>query len=140
MCGFGDKVQSALSDLKNKAQNSFALQDRRPLAPAAVCRMVVKREDNSLVDDEYVPFLLPLVLRIDLDSCSEIDTSFFLVTVDLWSEDGTQEINLVQHPSSQERIINSYMPNPAKRRKGNGDSPPTTTALYGTRPGDPQVS
>lgn len=33
MCGFGDK-------------------DRRPLAPAVVAKMVVRREDNSIVDVE----------------------------------------------------------------------------------------
>lgn len=71
---------------------------------------------------------------------SEIDTSFFLVTVDLWSEDGTQEMNLVLHPSSSERMINSYVPNPAKRRKGSADSPPITIALpHNSRPGDSQV-
>lgn len=35
MCGFGDK-------------------DRRPLAPAAVAKMVVRREDNSIVDVEDI--------------------------------------------------------------------------------------
>ncbi|KAF7975105.1 hypothetical protein HWV62_10383 [Athelia sp. TMB] len=83
--------------------------------------MVVKRQDNTIVDDD------------------KIDTSFFLVTVDLWSEDGTQEMNLVLHPSSSERIINSYVPNPAKRRKGSADSPPITIALpHSTRPSESQ--
>ncbi|KAK0499755.1 velvet factor [Armillaria luteobubalina] len=67
-CGFGDK-------------------DRRPLAPAAVVKMVVKREDDSTVDVD------------------EVDCSFFLITVDLWSEDGKQEMNLVLHPSLAERYV-----------------------------------
>ncbi|KIM68943.1 hypothetical protein SCLCIDRAFT_1209162 [Scleroderma citrinum Foug A] len=63
MCGFGDK-------------------DRRPLAPAVVAKMIVRREDNSIVDVD------------------EVDCSFFLVTVDLWSADSVREMNLVMHPSS----------------------------------------
>jgi hypothetical protein len=49
---------------------------------------------------------------------SDIDVSFFLVTVDLWSEDGAQEMNLVLHPSSQDRVMNSYLPQPKARRRG----------------------
>lgn len=120
MCGFGDK-------------------DRRPLAPAAVCKMIIKREDNSNVDED------------------EIDVSFFLVTVDLWSEDGKQEINLVLHPSSQDRIMNSYSTQPKSRRRGTSvvtgpssrpnhhQSPESshstpTTSQYSVRPGDSQSS
>jgi len=44
---------------------------------------------------------------------SEIDWSFFLVLVDLWSADGKQEMNLVLHPSSADRC----MPLPAKNRR-----------------------
>lgn len=43
MCGFGDK-------------------DRRPLAPAAVAKMVVRRDDNGLVEVELV-FILSHLLR-----------------------------------------------------------------------------
>ncbi|KAJ3537463.1 hypothetical protein NM688_g6686 [Phlebia brevispora] len=76
MCGFGDK-------------------DRRPLAPAAVAKMVVRREDNSVIDVD------------------EVDCSFFLVTVDLWSQDGDKEMNLVLHPTSSDR----YVPNSAPKAK-----------------------
>ncbi|KAJ7068583.1 velvet factor-domain-containing protein [Mycena amicta] len=85
MCGFGDK-------------------DRRPLAPAAVARMVVKREDHSIVDVD------------------DVDVSFFLVTVDLWSEDGRHERNLVLHPSSGERYVPVQTTKP--RRRGNVPGPP----------------
>ncbi|KAJ7167483.1 velvet factor [Mycena filopes] len=81
MCGFGDK-------------------DRRPLAPAAVARMVVERDDHSLVDVD------------------DIDCSFFIVTVDLWSEDGKHERNLVLHPSSGER----YVPVQATKQRRRGGS------------------
>ncbi|PIL37344.1 hypothetical protein GSI_01037 [Ganoderma sinense ZZ0214-1] len=78
MCGFGDK-------------------DRRPLAPAAVAKMIVRREDGSLVDVD------------------EIDCSFFLVTVDLWSSDGKHEMNLVLHPTSADRYVPANTPK-GKRR------------------------
>ncbi|KIY49492.1 hypothetical protein FISHEDRAFT_72812 [Fistulina hepatica ATCC 64428] len=66
MCGFGDK-------------------DRRPLAPAAVVKMVVRNEDDSVVNAD------------------DVDISFFLVMVDLWSEDGKEEMNLVLNPSAADR-------------------------------------
>ncbi|KAH9948411.1 velvet factor [Amylocystis lapponica] len=85
MCGFGDK-------------------DRRPLAPAAVAKMVVTRNDNSIVDVD------------------EIDCSFFLVTVDLWSSDGKHEMNLVLHPTSADRYVPTSAPK-AKRRATNANAP-----------------
>ncbi|KNZ77203.1 hypothetical protein J132_06198 [Termitomyces sp. J132] len=85
MCGFGDK-------------------DRRPLAPAAVAKMIVKREDDSIVDVD------------------DVDCSFFLVTVDLWSGDGKHEMNLVLHPSSADRFV---PPHTTKtRRRGTSSSTP----------------
>ena len=79
MCGFGDK-------------------DRRPLAPAAVVKMVVKdRSDNPVPVDET-------------------DVAFFIVTVDLWSEDGNQERNLVLNPSSADRYVPAHMPRPRKTK------------------------
>ncbi|PAV21332.1 developmental regulator [Pyrrhoderma noxium] len=86
MCGFGDK-------------------DRRPLAPAAVAKMIVKSEDDSLV------------------SVDDIDVAFFVVTVDLWSADGKQEMNLVLHPSSADRYVPTHVSKP--RRRGNGPSSST---------------
>ncbi|KAF8812211.1 hypothetical protein BYT27DRAFT_7132530 [Phlegmacium glaucopus] len=85
MCGFGDK-------------------DRRPLAPAAVAKMVVRREDDSIVDVD------------------DLDCSFFLVTVDLWSADGQHEMNLVLHPSSTER----YAPHSSSKSKRRGTSTSAT--------------
>ncbi|KAF8969411.1 velvet factor [Flammula alnicola] len=79
MCGFGDK-------------------DRRPLAPAAVAKMIVRREDDTIVDVD------------------EVDCSFFLVTVDLWSADGKHEMNLVLHPSSADRYVPSHSSSKSKRR------------------------
>ncbi|KAH6915096.1 velvet factor [Coprinopsis sp. MPI-PUGE-AT-0042] len=82
MCGFGDK-------------------DRRPLAPAAVAKMIVRTEDQKLVDVD------------------DVDCSFFLVTVDLWSADGKQEMNLVLHPSSSDKYAPPNPPSkqPSTRRR-----------------------
>jgi hypothetical protein len=86
MCGFGDK-------------------DRRPLAPAAVAKMIVRREDNSLVDVD------------------EVDCSFFLVTVDLWSADGKHEMNLVLHPSSADRYVPTNTVAKPRRRGTSSTTP-----------------
>ncbi|KAG6910975.1 hypothetical protein DXG01_006029 [Tephrocybe rancida] len=85
MCGFGDK-------------------DRRPLAPAAVAKMIVRSDDNSILDVD------------------DVDCSFFLVTVDLWSADGKQEMNLVLHPSSADRHAPPHT-NKAKRRGTSSSAP-----------------
>ncbi|QRV73007.1 velvet factor [Ceratobasidium sp. AG-Ba] len=78
------------------------LRARIPLAPAAVAKMVVQRQDDSIVDAD------------------EIDIAFFLVTVDLWSDSGTEEMNLVLHPSSGGHATSSYSSRRIKR-------PPTTS-------------
>lgn len=94
MCGFGDK-------------------DRRPLAPAVVAKMVVRREDNSIVDVD------------------EVDCSFFLVTVDLWSADGAREMNLVLHPSS---TSDRYVPVGASKPKQHRGSNPSVSSPRSDHP------
>lgn len=64
MCGFGDK-------------------DRRPLAPAAVARLLVTDENNRIVSPE------------------SIQAAFFIVLVDLWDEEGQKDCNLVRVPTQQ---------------------------------------
>ncbi|KAG8772394.1 hypothetical protein FRC15_002763, partial [Serendipita sp. 397] len=54
--------------------------DRRPLAPAAVARLVVTDVDRKLVPPD------------------SIQAAFFLVLVDLWNEDGTEAKNRVRVP------------------------------------------
>ncbi|KAJ3540300.1 hypothetical protein NMY22_g4360 [Coprinellus aureogranulatus] len=82
----------------------FSNHDRRPLAPAAVAKMIVRREDNTVVDVD------------------DIDLSFFLVTVDLWSADGKQEMNLVLHPSNAERYAPPNPPSKPSRRRNTSAS------------------
>ncbi|KAF8204750.1 velvet factor-domain-containing protein [Pholiota molesta] len=98
MCGFGDK-------------------DRRPLAPAAVAKMIVRRDDDTIVDVD------------------EVDCSFFLVTVDLWSADGKHEMNLVLHPSSTDRYVPSHA-SKSKRKAATGGGGRTTPTPSHYRPGD----
>ncbi|EPQ59151.1 hypothetical protein GLOTRDRAFT_70328 [Gloeophyllum trabeum ATCC 11539] len=73
--------------------------------------MIVRNPDNSIVDVD------------------DIDYTFFVVTVDLWSSDAKQEMNLVLHPSSSDRYQNSSSnnsantsPNGPKSRRRNATS------------------
>ncbi|KAG5648841.1 hypothetical protein DXG03_000190 [Asterophora parasitica] len=53
---------------------------------------------------------------------SDVDCSFFLVTVDLWSADGKHEMNLVLHPSSADRYVPPH--SSKSRRRGTSTSAP----------------
>jgi Velvet factor len=64
MCGFGDKV-SSLSSMGTLISLGMHIQDRRPLAPAAVAKMIVRTEDNNIVHEESVFSLIQ-----PLSSCS----------------------------------------------------------------------
>ncbi|KAI4211378.1 MAG: hypothetical protein LQ351_005804 [Letrouitia transgressa] len=76
----------------------FGDKDRRPITPPPCIRLVV-----TDVKDPNQP--------IDI---SEIDTSFFVLTVDLWSAEGNREVNLVRHsqtsPSISAATSASYPP------------------------------
>ena len=64
--------------------------------------------------------------RCNLMGHSEVDTSFFVLTVDLWSADGTKEVNLVRHsatsPSISAATAASYPPRPLSPPYGNTNS------------------
>lgn len=64
---------------------------------------------------------------------SEVDTSFYVLTVDLWSADGTREVNLVRHsatsPSISAATSSSYPPPPP--------TPPPHPHQYQQLPGYP---
>jgi len=71
-----------------------------------------------------VPFSFEDLLSI----CdSDMDCSFFLVTVDLWSADGKHETNLVLHPSSADRYIPPHS-STKSRRRGTSSSAPQSRA------------
>lgn len=56
---------------------------------------------------------------------SEVDCSFFLVTVDLWSADGTKEMNLVLHPTSADRYTPANAPKSKRRATTSSTAPPS---------------
>ncbi|EEA24905.1 hypothetical protein TMatcc_008006 [Talaromyces marneffei ATCC 18224] len=75
----------------------FGDKDRRPITPPPCIRLIVK---DATTDKE-----------IDIN---EIDTSFYVLTVDLWNAEGTSEVNLVRHsansPSISTATSSSYPP------------------------------
>ncbi|CAG7983232.1 unnamed protein product [Penicillium nalgiovense] len=77
----------------------FGDKDRRPITPPPCIRLIVR---DAQTDKE-----------IDIN---EIDTSFYVLTVDLWNADGTSEVNLVKHsatsPSISTAMSSSYPPPP----------------------------
>ncbi|KAJ5740021.1 Velvet complex subunit B [Penicillium manginii] len=77
----------------------FGDKDRRPITPPPCIRLIVRDIHSGK--------------EIDIN---EIDTSFYVLTVDLWNADGTNEVNLVKHsatsPSISTAMSSSYPPPP----------------------------
>ncbi|SLM33979.1 -like protein [Lasallia pustulata] len=78
----------------------FGDKDRRPITPPPCIRLIVQ----------------DAITRKKID-ISEIDTSYYVLTVDLWSAEGTREVNLVRHsatsPSISAATSSSYPPPPS---------------------------
>ncbi|KAL8949220.1 MAG: hypothetical protein Q9222_004652 [Ikaeria aurantiellina] len=76
----------------------FGDKDRRPITPPPCIRLIV--QDANSPHSE-----------IDIN---QIDTSFFVLTVDLWNTEGNKEVNLVRHsqtsPSISAATSASYPP------------------------------
>ncbi|KAF2090475.1 hypothetical protein K490DRAFT_34500 [Saccharata proteae CBS 121410] len=76
-----------------------ALQDRRPITPPPCIRLVV----TDVATDTEVPV-------------EDVDSAFFVLTVDLWSQDGHQEVNIVRASSGAPTVsiststLTSYPP------------------------------
>lgn len=72
---------------------------------------------------------------------NEIDTSFYVLTVDLWNAKGDNEVNLVRHsansPSISTATSSSYPPPPQQNMSPTYPSYPQTP--YGQQMGYPQV-
>ncbi|KAL8912152.1 MAG: hypothetical protein Q9171_002786 [Xanthocarpia ochracea] len=66
----------------------FGDKDRRPITPPPCIRLVVQ--------DANPPYA-----ELDIN---QIDTAFFVLTVDLWNQDGNKEVNLVRHSQSSPSI------------------------------------
>ncbi|PGG97115.1 hypothetical protein AJ80_09735 [Polytolypa hystricis UAMH7299] len=77
----------------------FGDKDRRPITPPPCVRLVIR---DAATNKE-----------IDIN---EIDTTFFVLTVDLWNAAGSREVNLVRHsatsPSISTATSSSYPPPP----------------------------
>ncbi|CAL8579768.1 hypothetical protein XPA_005499 [Xanthoria parietina] len=76
----------------------FGDKDRRPITPPPCIRLVVQEAT-------------PPYAELDIN---QIDTAFFVLTVDLWNAEGTKEVNLVRHsqtsPSISAATSASYPP------------------------------
>src|SRR5436190_9056497 len=85
-------------------------------------------------------------LQILIRKSSEIDTSFYVLTVDLWNAEGNREVNLVRHsatsPSISTATSSSYPPPPQTLSSGyptypqvaNPYAQPGYNPYYGTQP------
>ena len=118
MCGFGDKVGEFFR-CHCFATSFNTSQDRRPITPPPCIRLIVRdAQTDKEIDIKYVHpgrFMLSRPSN-HLFLSSEIDTSFYVLTVDLWNADGTSEVNLVKHsatsPSISTAMSSSYPPPP----------------------------
>lgn len=122
MCGFGDKVRTRRFDrippLHQHPQGSSA--------SGACCRRQDGRAQGRQLDSRCrVRSLTCILSRVPLIVNSEVDHSFFLVTVDLWSADGKREMNLVLHPSSSN---DRYISTVASKSKKSRSSVPTVAS------------
>ncbi|MCJ1474667.1 hypothetical protein MMC13_003327 [Lambiella insularis] len=98
----------------------FGDKDRRPITPPPCIRLMVRDAQTNM--------------PIDI---SEIDTSYYILTVDLWSAEGTKEVNLVRHsatsPSISAATSSSYPP-PAPTPPSFPYGPPMTQVHVGMAP------
>ncbi|KAL8770752.1 MAG: hypothetical protein Q9209_003619 [Squamulea sp. 1 TL-2023] len=76
----------------------FGDKDRRPITPPPCIKLIVQEATHPYAE-------------VDINL---IDTSFFVLTVDLWNQEGTKEVNLVRHsqtsPSISAATSASYPP------------------------------
>ncbi|GAQ11587.1 hypothetical protein ALT_8908 [Aspergillus lentulus] len=102
----------------------FGDKDRRPITPPPCIRLIVRDAQTEK--------------EIDIN---EIDTSFYVLTVDLWNADGTSEVNLVKHsatsPSISTAMSSSYPPPPQNLSP---TYPAFTQNPYGQPVGYPQMN
>jgi len=82
-------------------------QDRRPITPPPCIRLIVS---DAVTGQEI--------------DANEVDSTFFVLTVDLWDSEGTREVNLVRHSSGAPTVSISS----------------STTTSYPPPPDRPQMS
>lgn len=97
----------------------FGDKDRRPITPPPCVRLIVRDEATGR----------------DID-ISEIDVTYFLLSVDLWTPDGKTEVNLVRHsansPSISATTAASYPP--ASTPLHHYNQPPNVQPVHGGMP------
>lgn len=110
----------------------FGDKDRRPITPPPCIRLIVR---DAMTGAEIDP--------------AEVDSAFFVLSVDLWDSDGLQEVNLVRHASTSTTLTisntttASYPPPPESRtvymQMNTAQMAPTTyTDPYGRPMMNPQ--
>ncbi|KAK7550644.1 velvet factor [Phyllosticta citricarpa] len=103
----------------------FGDKDRRPITPPPCIRLIVR--DLAGVE---VPF-------------DEVESTFFVLTVDLWSHDGRQEVNLVRASSGAPTIsiststLTSYPPPIERAWQDPGPYAMSMPGRHGSYPGGP---
>ncbi|RAK74895.1 velvet factor family protein [Aspergillus fijiensis CBS 313.89] len=102
----------------------FGDKDRRPITPPPCIRLIVRDAQTEK--------------EIDIN---EIDTSFYVLMVDLWNAEGTSEVNLVKHsatsPSISTAMSSSY---PPPLQNVSPSYPPYAQNAYGQPVGYPHMN
>ncbi|KAF2454947.1 velvet factor-domain-containing protein [Lineolata rhizophorae] len=81
----------------------FGDKDRRPITPPPCIRLIIR---DDVTGNEVDP--------------SEVDITYFVLTVDLWSQDGSHEVNLVRHSTAAQTVsiststVTSFPPPPER--------------------------
>ncbi|KAK1600063.1 velvet factor-domain-containing protein [Colletotrichum navitas] len=90
----------------------FGDKDRRPITPPPCIKVVVR---DAKTGQEINP--------------NDIDSTFYVIQVDLWSEDGTSEVNLVRH-SSNTASISTTQPFSYSALREEGQAPAQPMQAY----------
>lgn len=104
----------------------FGDKDRRPITPPPCVRLIITDVSTGKEVD-----------------CNEIDHGMFVLNVDLWSEDGQREVNLVRHSNSAPAVGNTIPVSYAQLNSddnyiaAHGAPPPGQQAYNGAPPYNP---
>ncbi|KAF5020709.1 hypothetical protein F66182_7271 [Fusarium sp. NRRL 66182] len=125
MCGFGDK-------------------DRRPITPPPCVRLVIiDTATGKEVDYRYVGVVVKpenTMSHANMMRTSDIDHTMFVLSVDLWSGDGSHEVNLVRSSTATGSMASSSSysysgPEPGTPSYQQQALPPSRDSGYGQAQG-----
>ena len=134
MCGFGDKVcrMNPFPAGCTHPQLHFSrIGDRWPRLLWSKWLSIERTIQSSTLSKST----RPAVRRVPYlrgATFSEVDCSFFLLTVDLWSQDGDNEMNLVLHPTSSDRYVPSSQPKVKRRATTSSATAPSQSSATQT--------